>query len=104
MEDSTMKGNNRRDFRRRQMCAHFEVSRKLLKACIVDQHLSTLLRQQAAQILADQSRDTSPTRIRNRCVLTGRGRGVLGQFRLSRLQFRQMAAQGFLPGIRRAQW
>ena len=71
---------------------------------IVDQHLSTLLRQQAAQILADQSRDTSPTRIRNRCVLTGRGRGVLGQFRLSRLQFRQMAAQGFLPGIRRAQW
>ena len=99
-----MKGSNRRDLRRRSLSAHFEISRKLLKACMVDQHLPYSLRQQAAHILSQQSRDASQTRIRNRCVLTGRSRGILRDFRLSRLQFREMAAQGLLPGIRRAQW
>ena len=99
-----MKGSNRRDLRRRQLCADFEVSRKLLKACVLDQHLPDLLRQQAADKLARQARDASRTRVRNRCVVTGRGRGVLRHFRISRLQFRQMAAQGLVPGVRRAQW
>ena len=104
MEDPSMKGSNRRDLRRRQLCADNEVFRMLLKACMSDQRLPDSLRHQASRTLAHQSRDASRTRVRNRCILTGRGRGVLRGFRLSRLQFRQMAANGFLPGVRRAQW
>ena len=99
-----MKGSNRRDLRRRQTCAHFEISRILLKASLYDEQLPTHLRQHAASQLAQQPRDASRTRLRNRCVITGRSRGILRHFRLSRLQFRNMAAQGLLPGIRRAQW
>ena len=77
MEDSSMKGSNRRDLRRRHLCADLEVPRKLLKACVADQHLPHALRQHAAHTLAQQTRDASQTRVRNRCVLTGRGRGVL---------------------------
>lgn len=46
----------------------------------------------------------SKTRINNRCVLTGRGRGILKFFRMSRLQIREAHWRGFLYGIRKASW
>ena len=46
----------------------------------------------------------SRTRINNRCVLTGRGRGILRFFRMSRLQIREAHWRGFLYGIRKASW
>ena len=49
-------------------------------------------------------RNSSPTRIRNRCNATGRGRGVYRKFGLSRNVFRQMALEGKIPGIRKASW
>ena len=99
-----MKGSNRRDLRRRHFYASKEVQRLLLKACIYDVPLPSSLRQDAARKLSEDPRDASKTRLRNRCLLTGRARGVLRDFRLSRLQFRQMAAQGLLPGVLPAQW
>jgi small subunit ribosomal protein S14 len=49
-------------------------------------------------------RNSSPSRIRNRCSLTGRGRGVYSKFGLCRNQLRQLALEGKIPGLRKASW
>lgn len=49
-------------------------------------------------------RNSSPTRVRNRCFVTGRGRGVYRKYGLCRNMFRQMALEGKIPGIRKASW
>jgi small subunit ribosomal protein S14 len=49
-------------------------------------------------------RNASPTRVKNRCSITGRARGYVGQFGISRIMFRQLALQGKIPGVRKASW
>lgn len=49
-------------------------------------------------------RNSSPIRQRNRCKLTGRPRGYMRQFGISRITFREMASQGLIPGVRKASW
>jgi small subunit ribosomal protein S14 len=49
-------------------------------------------------------RNASPTRVRNRCSLTGRGRGFMGRYGLSRIKFRELALDGKLPGVKKASW
>lgn len=49
-------------------------------------------------------RNSSPSRVRNRCSMTGRGRGVYRKFGLCRNVFRQLALAGKIPGIRKASW
>ncbi len=59
----------------------------------------------AARIaLNKMPRDSSPTRLRNRCQLTGRARGFLRKFKLSRLCFREMALMGLIPGVTKSSW
>jgi small subunit ribosomal protein S14 len=49
-------------------------------------------------------RDASPTRVVNRCLVTGRRRGYLRRFKLSRITFREMASTGMLPGVTKSSW
>jgi len=49
-------------------------------------------------------RNASPVRIKNRCALTGRSKGYLRTFGLSRIQFREMANEGLIPGVRKSSW
>jgi len=49
-------------------------------------------------------KDASPTRLRNRCKITGRPRGYMRQFGLSRNMFREMANFGLIPGVKKASW
>ncbi|MGD6795414.1 30S ribosomal protein S14 [Metabacillus indicus] len=49
-------------------------------------------------------RDSSPTRLKNRCEATGRPRGYLRKFRLSRIAFRELAHKGQLPGVKKSSW
>ncbi|MCK5839378.1 MAG: 30S ribosomal protein S14 [Bacteroidales bacterium] len=49
-------------------------------------------------------RNASPVRLHNRCQLTGRPKGYMRQFGISRINFREMALQGLIPGIRKASW
>ncbi len=49
-------------------------------------------------------RNSSPIRLRNRCKLTGRPRGYMRQFGVSRITFREMASKGLIPGVRKASW
>jgi small subunit ribosomal protein S14 len=49
-------------------------------------------------------RNASPTRVRNRCSLTGRSRGFIGKYGISRIKFRDLALEGRIPGVRKASW
>ena len=49
-------------------------------------------------------RDASPVRLHNRCPLTGRARGYMRDFGISRIAFREMALEGKIPGVRKASW
>jgi small subunit ribosomal protein S14 len=49
-------------------------------------------------------RNSSPTRIKNRCAITGRSRGYLRAFGLSRITFRELAREGKIPGVKKASW
>lgn len=49
-------------------------------------------------------RNSAPTRVRNRCNVTGRGRGVYKKYGICRNVFRQLASEGKIPGIRKASW
>ena len=49
-------------------------------------------------------RNSNPIRKRNRCMLTGRPRGFMRQFGVSRIQFREMASKGLIPGVKKASW
>ena len=54
--------------------------------------------------LAKLPRDSLPTRSRNRCQLTGRSRGVLRKFKISRIMLRELALAGKIPGLKKASW
>ncbi len=49
-------------------------------------------------------RDASPTRLVNRCVVTGRRHGYLRRFRISRIEFRELASNGMIPGVTKSSW
>jgi len=49
-------------------------------------------------------RNSSPTRVRNRCIITGKGKGVYRKFGLCRNQFRMLSLEGKIPGVRKASW
>ena len=54
--------------------------------------------------MAKMPRNSHPTRVRNRCLLTGRSRGNYRKFGMSRLMFRELASQGMIPGITKSSW
>ncbi len=56
------------------------------------------------QALSRLPRNSNPIRYHNRCSLTGRPKGYMRQFGISRIQFREMAAAGLIPGIKKASW
>lgn len=78
--------------------------RQQLKKIILDMNKSEEERHEAKMTLNKMPRNSSPVRLRSRCQLTGRSRGVLKKFRLSRLCFREMANSGLIPGIVKASW
>ena len=49
-------------------------------------------------------RNSSPSRIKNRCAITGRSRGYMRPFGLSRIQFRELAREGKIPGVKKSSW
>lgn len=82
---------------------HFE-KRQNLKKVIANPLTSDEERQNAVVALNKMPRDTSPIRIRNRCLYTGRSRGYLRKFKMSRLCFRELASSGHIPGVFKASW
>ena len=78
--------------------------RKALKETILDMSKNIEDRLAAVDALNKLPKNSSPIRLRNRCQFTGRSRGFLRKFKLSRLCFREFAHQGLIPGIVKASW
>ena len=78
--------------------------RQALKKVVSDINVSEEERQQAMLSLNKLPKNSSPIRSRNRCQLTGRPRGYLRKFKLSRLCFRELANSGYIPGVVKASW
>lgn len=78
--------------------------RQALKTRASDMSLSEEERHDARTSLNKMKRDTSVVRLRSRCKLTGRPRGVYRKFQVSRLCFREFALMGMIPGVTKASW
>ena len=89
---------------RKAIVARYAEKRAALRATIDSVTTSDAEKQEAYAKLRKLPRDSSKTRIRNRCAMTGRPRAFLRQFGLSRVTFREMALQGLIPGVRKASW
>jgi small subunit ribosomal protein S14 len=89
---------------RREIVARYAARRAELKAIIKSPTSSEDQRAEAYAALRKMPRDASPTRIRNRCEMSGRPRAYLRQFGLARIAFRDMALAGLIPGVRKASW
>ena len=81
-----------REVKRRKIVAKYADKRKALKEARDYEALQKL------------PKNASPIRLHNRCKLTGRPKGYIRQFGLSRVTFREMANQGLIPGVRKASW
>lgn len=78
--------------------------RQELKKIVKNPNSTEEMRSEAMIKLSQLPKNSSPVRCRNRCVLTGRCRGYLRKFRISRLCFREMAHRGSIPGVVKASW
>ncbi len=90
--------------RRERLVQTKKEKRQHLKNVILDMNKSEDERMAAVDALNKMPKNSSRVRLRNRCQFTGRSRGHLRLFNLSRLCFREMAHQGLLPGVFKASW
>lgn len=91
-----------KDRRRRILFAFYEQRSNVFRAIRDNQNFSIKKRKKAYTTLNSFPRDAHLSRIRNRCVLTGRSRAIYRKFGLSRLRFRKFASEGILNGIKKA--
>ncbi len=90
--------------RRRKLVAKTAAKRAKLKAIANDKTVDETERLIARLKLAELPRNGNPTRIRNRCELTGRSRGFYRKFRLSRIMLRELGNKGLIPGLTKSSW
>ena len=93
-----------REHRRARVVKKHAAKRAALKAKIRDMSLSEEERKEARTMLNKMPRDASPSRLRNRCALTGRPHGYYRKFGLSRNKLREAAMRGDIPGLVKASW
>ena len=93
-----------RNKKRTRLAKKFKVRRTRLKALAADRNLPAEERFAARLKLAELPRNSSPTRIHNRCDLTGRPRGYYRKLRMSRIALRDLASQGQIPGMVKSSW
>lgn len=100
-------GNKRilKDHMRRLLVQQHEADRTLYKAMTQDQSLPMPVRLQVQRLFeTEMPVDSAANRVKNRCVLTGRGRAVHRFCRLSRIMIKQLTNSGNLPGVAKASW
>ena len=93
-----------REEKRRKTVAQFAKKRAALEAIIQNAGLSDEERFEARLKMQALPRNSSPSRLRNRCALTGRPRGVFRKFGLCRNKLREVAFRGEVPGMTKASW
>lgn len=93
-----------RNDKRQRLAKKFDAKRRELKAAIKNETLPVEDRMKAFHELQKLPRNASPVRYRKRCMLTGRSRGNLSFFGLSRNEFRRLAHMGQLVGVTKSSW
>jgi len=93
-----------KNLNRKNLVSKFQNKRKKLKNAIMKKNLSMEDRFKIQSKLNDLPRNSSKIRIRNRCELTGRTRGVYRKFGLSRIKIRELSMAGSLPGVVKSSW
>ncbi len=93
-----------RQQKRQKLVAKFAKRRDALKAIVDNSRVSDEDRYAARLKLQELPRNANPTRLRNRCAITGRPRGVVRKFGLGRNKLREYAMRGEIPGMQKASW
>ena len=91
-----------REVKRAKMVAQYAEKRAALKEIVRKGEPTEAY--EAAQKLQSIPKNANPIRLHNRCKITGRPKGYIREFGLSRIQFREMASQGLIPGVKKASW
>ena len=90
--------------RRKKLVAQNAAKYAKLKAIANDESKDETERLMARLKMAELPRNGNPTRVRNRCELTGRSRAYYRKFRLSRIMLRELANKGLIPGVIKSSW
>ena len=98
------KGKVNHNNKRKELVDRYRTKRAELRAKSKDPKASDEDRVAARIKLSKLPRNSSEIRVRNRCALTGRPRGYVGKFGLSRMKFRELALAGLLPGVTKSSW
>ena len=93
-----------REVKRAKMVAKYAEKRAALKNIINNPNTDPVDAFEAAQKLQAIPRNANPIRLHNRCKITGRPKGYMRMFGISRIQFREMASAGLIPGVKKASW
>ena len=93
-----------REQKRRDMVKKYAAKRADLQAVINDANATPEDRRAAQLKLQSLPRNSSPVRLRNRCAMTGRPRGVFSKFGLARGKLRELMMRGEVPGVTKASW
>lgn len=98
------KSSIQNNLKRRRVVESKKDTRALLSAIVSSKEASFEDRIAAVHKLAEMPRNSSATRVRNRCLLTGRARGYYRKFQVSRIALRELGNLGLIPGITKASW
>ena len=90
--------------RRKKLVERYAAKYAKLKAVANDKSKDDTERMIARLKMAELPRNANPTRVRNRCELTGRSRAYYRKFRLSRIMLRDLANKGLIPGVTKSSW
>lgn len=93
-----------RERKRQKTVARYAAKRTALKAIIKSPTADDEERRAAQAALQKLPRNASPTRLRNRCAITGRPKGFYRKFGLGRNKLREQTMQGYMPGLTKASW
>jgi len=99
-----MNARTLRDLKARRGVMDNEALRRAYLFVARNQKLSPAMRYQAQLQLNNFGRYTRPSTVKNRCIVSGRGRGIISEFGLCRYQFRLKALENELPGVKKASW
>jgi len=98
------KGKLEKNDKRAVLIAKYAERRRELVKVLKDEEATPDEKRQAMTKLQALPRDSSSVRYRNRCQMSGRPRGFIGKFGISRIAFREMSLEGMIPGVRKSSW
>jgi small subunit ribosomal protein S14 len=93
-----------KDKNRRKLMHKHELKRLYLKSILLNNSLPITFRWKAGLQLSELPKDSSKVRIKNRCILTSRGRSVYRAFKISRIELRTLGSVGEISGLKKSSW